>query len=99
MLSQAAPVTFSWTKFKRMSFSPTPRSDSKCNRLMFTPTNTRPLPRVCARSAKMGPGDTEVRTGAPPSKRNVEPPLVALAGILVTFVPTAFPRNEIRIPF
>jgi len=40
------------------------------------PTAVRPRPRVCARSAKIGPADVDVRTGTPASNRNVSPPLV-----------------------
>src|ERR1700694_1325031 len=99
MLSQAGELTFWWTKFKRMSSRLTPRSVAKCRRFMFAPTNTRPPPSVWARSANTGPGETDVRTGAPPSKRNVEPPLVALTGMPATFPLMALLMKEIRMPF
>src|SRR6184192_2007228 len=70
-LSHAGPVTFSCVKVISMPLRLTPRSASKCMRFTFAPTNTRPRPRVWPRSAKTGPGETDVRTGTPPSKRKV----------------------------
>src|SRR2546426_529214 len=81
-----------------MSCRLTPRNDSKCWRLTFAPTKTRPRPRVWARSANTGPGETEVLTGAPPSKWNVDPPLVVLTGMFATFWLIAVPMNEMSVP-
>ncbi len=85
MLSQTGPVTFSCVNVISMSCMFTPRSVSKCRRLMLAPTNTRPRPSVGARSPKTAPGDPEVGTGTPASNRNVEPPLVALTGTFPAF--------------
>src|SRR5437588_5207030 len=82
-----------------MPSSRTPRSEVKCMRFTFAPTNTRPRPRVWARSAKTGPGETDVRTGTPPSKRKVEPPLVALTGRLATLPLIALLMKEMSVPF
>src|SRR2546430_10238122 len=69
------------------------------SRFTFAPTNTRPRPRVWARSAKTGPAETDVRTGTPPSKRKVEPPLVALTGRLATLPLMALLMKEMSVPF
>ena len=53
--------------------------------MTLAPTNTRPRPSVWARSLNTEPGERDVGTGTPPSKRNVEPPLVALTGRFATF--------------
>ena len=39
-----------------------------------------------------------MRTGVPPSKRKVSPPLEALTGRLATLLPTALVRNEMMVP-
>src|ERR1041384_7105023 len=97
MLSHAGPGTFCCVKVISMSFRLTPRSVSKCRRFTLAPTNTRPRPRVGARSPNTAPGDPDVGTGTPASRhrgggpgppvRNEkgEPPLVALTGRLPTF--------------
>ena len=59
----------------------------------------RPEPRVWARSAKIGPGEIEVRTGVAPSKLKVSPPLEALTGRLATLLPMALLRNEMMVAF
>ena len=40
----------------------------------------------------------EVRTGTPPWKLKVEPPLVALTGTLATLLPIELVRNEMTVP-
>src|SRR5207302_1321304 len=97
-LSHELPVTFSWVKVISMPLRLTPRSVSRCRRLTLAPTNTRPRPSVWARSLNTEPGERDVGTGTPPSKRNVEPPLVALTGRFATFWLIAVPMNEIRVP-
>ena len=47
----------------------------------------------------MGPADVDVRTGTPPSKRNVSPPLVEPIGALATLPPIAVVRNAMMLPF
>src|SRR5688500_17762549 len=64
-----------------------------------TPTIVRPRPRVCERSARIGPADVDVFTGAPPSKRNVSPLLVAPIGTLATLCPAATVRKLMMEPF
>src|SRR5207247_2568050 len=99
MLSHSGPVTFTCVKVISIPLKLTPRSVSKCSRFTFAPTKTRPRPSVWARSANTGPGGTEVRTGTPPSKRNVEPPLVALTGTFATLPLIALPMKEMSAPF
>src|ERR1041384_3002150 len=65
MLSHAGPVTFWCVKVISVSFRLTPRSVSKCRRFTLAPTNTRPRPRVGARSPDTPPGDPDVGTGGP----------------------------------
>ena len=98
MLSHAGPVTFACVNVISMSCRLTPRSVSKWRRLMLAPTNTRPRPRVGARSPNTAPGDPDVGTGTPASNRNVEPPLVALTGRLPTFWLIAPLMNEMSEP-
>ena len=99
MLSHSGPVTFTCVKVISIPLKLTPRSVSKCSRFTFAPTKTRPRPSVWARSANTGPGEAEVLTGTPPSKRNVEPPLVALTGTFATLPLIALLMNEMRVPF
>ena len=47
----------------------------------------------------MGPGDADVRTGVPPSKRNVAPLLVALSGTFETFPLMELTRKEMTVAF
>ena len=77
----------------------TPRSDEKCDELRPMPTAVRPRPSVCARSAKIGPADGDVRTGTPASKRKLSPPLVDPIGALETLPAIAVVRNEMIDPF
>src|SRR6266566_6359262 len=77
----------------------TPRSVANRKPVLLIPANTRPRPSVCARSAKIGPADVEVGTGAPPSKRNVTPPLVEPIGMLATLAPRASVMKEISDAF
>ena len=98
MASHSGPVTFSCVKVIWMSWRLTPRSVSKCRRFTLAPTKTRPRPSVWPRSPNTDPGDPDVGTGTPPSKRNVEPPLVALTGRFATFWLIAVPMNEISVP-
>src|SRR5262245_17457221 len=80
-----------------MLFRSTPRTDRKLKFVVVTAASTRPRPSVGARSAKIGPGEVDVATGAPPSNRNVRPLLVALTGRLVMLLPMAAVRNEISV--
>src|SRR5688500_17137289 len=64
-----------------------------------TPTITRPRTRDCDRSARIGPTDVDVLTGAPPSKRNVSPLLVAPIGTFDTLCPAATVRQLMIEPF
>jgi hypothetical protein len=58
----------SWcVKLKSSELSGMPRSVLNRMLLTFAPISIRRRPSVCARSAKIGPLDTFVRTGAPPS--------------------------------
>src|ERR1043165_8739546 len=76
-----------------------PRSDDRCDDVRPTPTTVRPRPRVCPRSAKIGPQDVVVRTGTPPSNRNVSLPLVDPVGALATLPPIAIVRKAMMFPF
>jgi hypothetical protein len=86
-----------WVKVNPRFLRSTPRSDVKLAPVRVMPARIRPRPIVCARSPKMGPAEVEVRTGTPPSKRKVEPPLVALIGRLATLLPIELVRNEMMV--
>jgi hypothetical protein len=86
-----------WVKVKRRFSRSSPRSALKFTPVRLSATSTRPRPRVWARSPKIGPAEAEVRTGTPPSKLKVVPPLVALTGTLETLLPIELVRNEITV--
>src|SRR6185369_2595714 len=85
--SQPGKSTFWCVKNPSMLVRSTPRNDDRCDDVRPMPTTVRPLPSVCPRSAKIGPDDVDVRTGTPPSNRNVSPPLVDPIGALATLLP------------
>ena len=77
----------------------TPRSVANRKPVRLIPASTRPRPSVCARSAKIGPADVDVRTGTPASNRNDSPPLVEPIGIPAMLMPSASVMKEMRAPF
>src|SRR2546426_7085790 len=99
MLSQPGKLVFAWVKLSSRFWRSTPRTVLKWNTVALVATRTRPRPRVCARSAKIGPGVVDVATGAPPWKLNVRPLLAALIGRFATLAPIAVVRNEMIVAF
>src|SRR6478609_9599464 len=97
--SQPGKLTFWCVNVSWMSCMFTPRSVAKLKLVRLMPTSTRPLPRVAARSAKMAPADVDVRSGTPPSKRNVSLPLVEPIGMALMLWPSASPMSEMSVPF
>ena len=77
----------------------TPRNDVNRNAVWPIPTAARPRPSVCARSAKIGPEESDVFTGMPPSNRKVTPPDVVAIGTLPMLVEIALVMNPMRLPF
>ena len=97
--SQPAKSTSSCVKVSSMSFMLTPRSVANPNEVRLMPTSARPRPRVCERSAKMGPAEVEVRTGTPPTNWNDSLPLVEPIGMLLMLEASASPIVAISALF
>src|SRR5712671_799612 len=97
--SHPGKLTFWCVNVRPILCMSTPRSVANREPVRLMPASTRPPPSVCARSAKIGPADVDVRTGTPPSKRKVSPPLVDPLGMLATLAPSASVMKAISEAF
>src|SRR5262249_59744099 len=95
--SQPGKSTLAWVKVNFVLLRSTPRKVLNCKPLRVTVASTRPRPSVWARSAKIGPVDVEVRTGTPPWKLKVDPPLAAVTGRFATALPTELVRKLMTV--